>query len=449
VLDTWFSSALWPHSTLGWPDETEELKFYYPTNTLVTGRDIITLWVSRMVMMGLENMDEVPFTDVFIHPTILDGNGERMSKSKGNGIDPIDIIETYGSDAMRFSLCQMTTESQDIRLPVITDNLGRNISDKFDIGRNFCNKLWNASRFAMMNLEGVDFDSFDRKKMTITDKWILSRLAQTVKEVTKMLDEFKISEPLMEIYRFFWNDLCDWYLEWIKPRIKDAGQKDAPQNVLAFVLDMTLRLLHPFVPFITEGIFQKLNEIAPKRGLKGLIEFKTTDALIIADWPKNLDDFIEEKIESEIGIVQEVVRAIREIRNKYTVPPGKKLTASANAPLKIAKILKNNADLICNRAGLDKFNASPKEVKPQNAATAVVEQIQVFVQGLIDTEAEIKRLEKQKEEKLTAVKTNEAKLANENFIKRAKPEVVEQTKLRLAELNEQLAAVEKNLAELK
>jgi len=449
VLDTWFSSALWPHSTLGWPDETEELKFYYPTNTLVTGRDIITLWVSRMVMMGLENMNEIPFTDVFIHPTILDGNGERMSKSKGNGIDPIDIIETYGSDAMRFSLCQMTTESQDIRLPVITDNLGRNISDKFDIGRNFCNKLWNASRFAMMNLEGVDFDSFDRKKMTITDKWILSRLAQTVKEVTSMLDEFKISEPLMEIYRFFWNDLCDWYLEWIKPRIKDAAQKDVPQNVLAFVLDMTLRLLHPFVPFITEGIFQKLNEIAPKRGLKGLIEIEKSDALVIAEWPKISDKFFEPEIENEIITVQGVVRAIREIRNKYTVPPGEKLTATANAPAKIAKILKNNADLICDRAALDKFSASPKESKPANAAAAIVEQIQVFVHGLIDTEAEIKRLEKQKEEKLTAVKTNEAKLANENFVSRAKPEVVEQTRRRLAELTEQLKAIEKNLAELK
>ena len=402
-----------------------------------------------MVMMGLENMNEVPFSDVFIHPTILDGNGERMSKSKGNGIDPIDIIETYGADAMRFSLCQMTTESQDLKMPIVKDEKGRNISEKFDIGRNFCNKLWNASRFAMMNLEGINFDAFDAKKMTITDKWILSRLAQTTKNVTKMLDNFQMSEPLMEIYRFFWNDLCDWYLEWIKSRIKDPSQKDVPQNVLAFVLDMTLRLLHPFVPFITEGIFQKLNEIAPQRGLKGLIEFKKTDALIIADWPAGMDKFVEEKIESEIGIVQEVVRAIREIRNKYTVPPGKKLAASANAPDKLSKILNGNGDLICDRAGLDKFIASPKEIKPENAAAAVVEQIQVFVEGLIDAEAERKRLEKQKEEILAGVKSNEAKLANENFISRAKPEIVQKTKERLAELTKQLEAIEKNLAELK
>ncbi|MBU1260552.1 MAG: valine--tRNA ligase [Planctomycetes bacterium] len=449
VLDTWFSSALWPHSTLGWPEQTEELKFYYPTNTLVTARDIITLWVSRMVMMGLENMGEVPFKDVFIHPTILDGNGERMSKSKGNGIDPIDIIETYGADAMRFSLCQMTTESQDLKLPVIKDEKGRNISDKFDIGRNFCNKLWNASRFAMMNLEGIDFEAFDVKKMTITDKWILSRLAQTIKEVTAMLDSFQISEPLMVIYRFFWNDLCDWYLEWSKPRMRDSAQKQIPQNVLAFVLDCTLRLLHPFVPFITEGVFQKLNEIAPKRGLKGIIELGTADALVIADWPMDLDNFADRKTEKQIEVVQEVVRAIREIRNKYTVGPSKKLTASANAPSDISKILNASAELVCDRAGLDKFGASPKEVKPDDAAATVIGKIQVFVQGLIDAEAEIQRLEKQKNEILAGVKSNEAKLNNENFVSRAKPEVVEQTRKRLAELKQQLEMIEKNLAELK
>ncbi len=449
VLDTWFSSALWPHSTLGWPEETEELKFYYPTNTLVTARDIITLWVSRMVMLGLENMGEVPFKDVFIHPTILDGNGERMSKSKGNGIDPIDIIETYGADAMRFSLCQMTTESQDLKLPVIKDEHGKNISEKFDIGRNFCNKLWNASRFAMMNLEGIDYEAFDAEKMTITDKWILSRLAQTVNEVTNLLDDFKVSEPLMVIYRFFWNDLCDWYLEWSKARMRDASQKQIPQNVLAFVLDCTLRLLHPFVPFITEGIFQKLNEIAPKRGLKNIIELNVSDALVIAEWPKEMDNFADRKTESQIEVVQEVVRAIREIRNKYTVPPSKKLSASANAPADISKILNDNAELVCDRAGLDKFAASPKEIKPDDAAAAVVEKIQVFVQGLIDAEAEKQRLEKQRNEILAGVKANEAKLNNENFVSRAKPEVVEQTKKRLAELKQQLAVVEENLDELK
>ena len=449
VLDTWFSSALWPHSTMGWPEQTEELKFYYPTSTLVTARDIITLWVSRMVMMGLENMGEVPFSDVFIHPTILDGNGERMSKSKGNGIDPIDIIDTYGADAMRFSLCQMTTESQDVRLPVNKDADGKNTSEKFDIGRNFCNKLWNASRFAMMNLEGTDYEAFEAGQMDITDKWILSRLAQTVKEITQMFDNFKFSEPLMAIYRFFWNDLCDWYLEWSKPRMRDEKQKQIAQNVLAFVLDSTLRLMHPFIPFITEGIFQKLNEIAPKRGLKGLKKLDMADALIIAAWPRDLDEFIDSEIEDEITDVQEVVRVIREIRNKYAVAPNRKLTASANAPADVAEVLNKNAALVCDRAGLDSFAASPGQVKPQAAAAGIVEQVQVFVDELIDSAAELKRLTKQKDEILVGIKSYESKLGNENFVSRAKPEFVEQTRGKLAELKEQLDAIEKNLAELK
>jgi len=285
--------------------------------------------------------------------------------------------------------------------------------------------------------------------MTITDKWILSRLAATVNEVTIMLDGFQISEPLMVIYRFFWNDLCDWYLEWVKARIKDPSQKGVPQNVLAFVLDCTLRLLHPFVPFITEGIFQKLNEIAPKRGLKNIIELNTTNALIIAEWPFEFDKFIDKKTESQIEVVQEVVRAIREIRNKYTVPPSKKLTASANAPADISKILNASAELVCDRAGLDKFEASPNQTKPDDAAAAVVEKIQVFVQGLIDAEAEIQRLEKQRNEILAGVKSNEAKLGNENFISRAKPEVVEQTRKRLAELKQQLEVIEENIKQLK
>ena len=449
VLDTWFSSALWPHSTLGWPEQTDELKFYYPTSTLVTARDIITLWVSRMVMMGLENMGDVPFRDVFIHPTILDGNGERMSKSKGNGIDPLDIIETYGADAMRFSLCQMTTESQDVRLPVAKDAQGKNTSEKFDIGRNFCNKLWNASRFAMLNLEGINFNAFDAAKLHITDKWILSRLAKTVNEVNAAFDEFKFSEPLMAIYRFFWNDLCDWYLEWSKSRLRDDSQKQTAQNVLAFVLDCTLRLLHPFLPFITEGIFQKLNEIAPQRGIKGIVEFDKKDALIIADWPAGLDDLVEPEIEDDITDVQEVVRVIREIRNKYAVAPNRKLAASANAPADIAEILNNNAELICDRAGLEKFSASPDEQKPQTAAAGIVEQIQVFVNDIIDTQAESKRLQKQKDDLAGIVKSYEAKLGNENFVSRAKPEFVEQTKQKLTEAKEQLEAIEKNLAELK
>ncbi|MGD9110353.1 MAG: valine--tRNA ligase, partial [Phycisphaerales bacterium] len=276
VLDTWFSSALWPFSTLGWPDDTDELKTFYPGNVLCTAREIITLWVSRMVMMGQYCAGDIPFSEVYIHAMIQDGEGRKMSKSLGNGIDPLVAIDSHGADAMRFTLASMTTETQDVRMPVIEMTLpdGRkaNSSPKFDIGRNFCNKLWNASRFALMNLEGLQPSAFDKDKMTLADKWILSRLATVIAETTDCLDKFKFSEPINGLYKFFWNDFCDWYLEWAKPRIQDEQQKSIAQNVLAFVLDQILRLLHPFIPFITEGIFQKLNELAPQRKLKDLIE---------------------------------------------------------------------------------------------------------------------------------------------------------------------------------
>jgi len=400
------------------------------------------------VMMGLENMDEIPFYDVFIHGTILDGNGERMSKSKGNGIDPLDIIKTYGADAMRFSLAQMTTESQDMRLPVTKDENGRNVSEKFDIGRNFCNKLWNASRFAMMNLDGIDPEAFEAERMTITDKWILSRLADTVAEVTDMLNEFKFSEPLMVIYRFFWNDFCDWYLEWLKPRMTDKQTRPTAQNVLAFVLDRSLGLLHPFIPFITEGIFQQLNKIVPSRALKTIASADVSDALIVAGWPDKIDSLRDCDIEEEISIVQTLIRSIREIRNKYAIAPGKKLTASATAPADVSGILNDNMDLICTLAGLDKFSAAADIEKPKTAAAVIIDQMQLFVHGVIDPEAERKRLEKQRKQILGFIKSSQAKLSNENFVTKARPEIVTQVRDKLAELKEQQQTIQQHLLDL-
>ncbi len=448
VLDTWFSSALWPHSTLGWPQQTEELKFYYPTNTLVTGRDIITLWVSRMVMMGLENTGNVPFTDVFIHGTILDGKGERMSKSKGNGIDPLDIIDTYGADAMRFSLASMTTESQDIRMPVSKDDKGRNTSEKFDIGRNFSNKLWNASRFAMMNLNGIDAQEFEPEKMTITDRWILSRLADTVADVSDMMDDLKFNEPLMTIYRFFWNDFCDWYLEWSKPRTADDEQRPTVQNVLAFVLDAALRLLHPFMPFITEGIFQKLNEIIPARKLKSIAELPPADAMIIAQWPTKIDELEDPDIEEQVSIIQDVIRSIREVRSKYNIAPKQTLEVSVNADEDLCLILNENSDLIGSLGRVENFIAAPNIEKPSRSAAIVVEQMQVFVHNVIDTKAERARLAKQLQQLENMIKANQSKLANENFVSRAKPEVVFQTRQRLTELKEQADTIKKHIEDL-
>ena len=452
VLDTWFSSALWPFSTMGWPDETPELKTFYPGNVLCTAREIITLWVSRMVMMGQYCAGDIPFRDVYIHAMIQDGEGRKMSKSLGNGIDPLVAIDSHGADAMRFTLASMATDTQDIRMPVVEMTLpdGRkaNTSPKFDIGRNFCNKLWNASRFAMMNLEGIQPDKFDKNKMTITDKWILSRLANTINDVTKSLDEFKYSEPLAQLYRFFWNDFCDWYLEWVKPRMQVEPERGVAQNVLAFVLDQILRLLHPFVPFITEGIFQKLNEIAPTRQLKGIAEAKASEALVIAQWPESLDCLSNQAIEEQIEKIQLVIRTIRDIRSQYNKLPSEKLTASVKVPTEFANTLNTNSQLICQLAGLKEFTAGAAVEKPENAAATIAGRMQIYLHQAIDPEAERQRLEKQKQEIEKNKKNIEVRLNNKNFVTKAKPEVVEQAREKLAQLIEQLDTVEKHLLEL-
>jgi valyl-tRNA synthetase len=452
VLDTWFSSALWPFSTMGWPEDTAELKTFYPGDVLCTAREIITLWVSRMVMMGQYCAGDIPFGDVYIHAMIQDGEGRKMSKSLGNGIDPLIAIDSHGADAMRFTLASMTTETQDVRMPVVEMELpdGRkaNTSPKFDIGRNFCNKLWNASRFCLMNLEGTDPAAFDKAKLTPADKWILSRLVKVIEHTNECLENYKFSEPITELYKFFWNDFCDWYLEWAKPRVQDSEQKDIVQNVLAFVLDQTLRLLHPFVPFITEGIFQKLNEVVPQRKLKGLAESDKTEALVISEWPGQIDALKNNEAETDIECIQTVTRTLRDLRSRYNIEPGKKMDASVAGGVKTAEILNQNSELICQLANLKEFNAGQGLKKPDNAAAAIAEHIQIYLHGAIDAEAELKRLTKQKEEILRAKKGVEAKLENENFVNKAKPDVVEQARQRLNELTEQLATVENHVAQL-
>ncbi|MHC4105359.1 MAG: class I tRNA ligase family protein, partial [Planctomycetota bacterium] len=458
VLDTWFSAALWPFSTMGWPDETPEMKTFYPGDVLCTARDIITLWVSRMVMMGQYCVGDIPFGDVYIHAMIQDGEGRRMSKSLGNGIDPLVAIDSHGADAMRFTLTSMTTLTQDVRMPVekmkLPDGRIENTSPKFDIGRNFCNKLWNASRFALMNLEGIGPDEFDAEKLDITDKWILKRLSYAITVATKELNEYKFHEPLHTIAKFFWNDFCDWYLEWVKPRMQDEQQKLVVKNVLAFVLDQILRLLHPFIPFITEGIFQKLNEIAPVRKLKGLAETSQSDALTISEWPKKLNftkgkDY---KVEVDIDLIQMVVRDIRHIRNKHNIPPASNLDVWVNISAEHTQpqvnLYSKHSNLICQLEYLDEFKVGDNIKKPKNAAAVIHEGRQVYVLGVIDLEAERKRLEKQKVEIEKAKKALEAKLGNENFITKAKPQVVAQAKDKLAELTEQLKTIEKHLSEL-
>ncbi|OHB76209.1 MAG: hypothetical protein A2Z25_20800 [Planctomycetes bacterium RBG_16_55_9] len=300
----------------------------------------------------------------------------------------------------------------------------------------------------MMNLEGTDPAKFDPGEMDITDKWILSRLAGTISEVTESLEKFKYSEPLAGLYKFFWNDFCDWYLEWAKPRMQDERTRPIAQNVLAFVLDQTLRLLHPFIPFITEGIFQKLNEIAPVRELRGLIEAKSSPALVVAEWPHRIDSFRQADAEKQIDVVQAVIRAVRDIRNNRSMSPKELLVVSVKSQQEIVDILNPHAELICRLAGLKEFRAGTDIVKPENAAVAIADVTEVYVHNVVDPHAERQRFEKQKQQIEQAKKAVEAKLANEDFVTKAKPQVVAQAKEKLAQLAEQLETIEKHLSEL-
>jgi valyl-tRNA synthetase len=405
-----------------------------------------------MVMMGQYCVGDIPFGDVFIHAMIQDGQGRKMSKSLGNGIDPLVAIDSHGADAMRFALASMTTLTQDVRMPVepmeLPDGRTVNTSPKFDIGRNFCNKLWNASRFALTNLQDTLTGAFDESLLQLEDRWILSRLAQTIETVTGQLEEFKFSEPINSLYRFFWNELCDWYLELVKPRMREEGQKPTAQRVLAFVMDGCLRLFHPFLPFITEGIYQQLQAICPERDLDGTAELGGSADLVSARWPQAMPEVIDRSVEEQMDLVQNTIRLIRDIRTRYQVPPRNALKVSVKAGGEISEKLLGQQHLICHLANLSSFQAGTECRKPEHAATAVSEEMEIYVEGVIDVEAETERLVKQKEELSAALAGCEAKLNNENFVTRAKPEVVQRERDRLEQIKEQLATIQKNLDDL-
>ncbi len=507
VLDTWFSSALWPHSTLGWPDpatakvddgqsplgsqdgQPDCLSYYYPGSCLVTGRDIITLWVARMVLTGLYNLGDVPFTDVFLHANILDGKGERMSKSKGNGVDPLDIIEQFGADAMRFVLCEMQTGTQDIRLPVqiispfdgsiidlatakpgpykgtyvdpgsgkLFDMVGqmaeqgvpgaRATSERFEVGRNFCNKLWNAARFAFLNLEGAGFTARTADELALEDRWMLSRLTETIGRVEAGLEVYNPSAAVTAARDFFWNELCDWYLELIKPRMKDADTAPLARQVLATCLDQVLRLLHPFVPFVTEELWTRLGELAPRRGVAS--ELRSCDGLVVhAKWPEADGAWRDEALESRFAFAQEVVTRVREVRARYQVAPSTRVPLVIRADGDAAARLAGFEELIRSMAGGESVTVDAGATKPKDAATAVVSDVEVFVLGVVDIDAERARLDKQRGELQGRVEGVRKKLANENFVKRAPAEVVEGERSRLTDLERQLQSVEAALKAL-
>ncbi|MGB2755128.1 MAG: valine--tRNA ligase [Phycisphaerae bacterium] len=450
VLDTWFSSALWPFSTLGWPEATADLKTFYPTDVLVTAREIITLWVARMVMMGLYALGDVPFRDVYIHAMIQDGEGRPMKKSLGNGVDPLDIVATHGADALRFTLAYMTTETQDVRLPVQKDAAtGRNTSPKFDMGRNFCNKLWNAVRFALMNLEGAEAAKFDKKQLRLEDLWVLSRSERTLRFVEQELGAFRFQSSLMALYDFFWGDLCDWYLEAVKPRLAEPAERATAQRVLAFVLDRALRMLHPFVPFITEAAWEGLNGMLRDRSLPGLADAPPSERLIAARWPGRADALANEAAEEQFTLRKDLIEGARRAKAEsgqatseavvYFPDAGDKKRFVADTFLEYGR-LAGVADV--RTEDVPQGYACASSYVPSSDLTARVPIAQDKAQR------ERERLNRQIEENRRYLQSIEKKLANEKFVARAPAEVVERERARADEVRTTIAALEKNLADL-
>jgi valyl-tRNA synthetase len=505
VLDTWFSSALWPHSTLGWPGPSlpeanpareapdwDKLKSYYPTSTLVTSRDIITLWVARMVLTGLYNLNEIPFHHVYITPKVLDGFGETMSKTKGNGVDPLDIIGTYGTDALRYYVVSIAGETQDSKLPVSNmcphcgelipqkqEHLGlrtkklncpkckkefrpggpwpvedterptaKQASDRFEQGRNFANKLWNATRFMLMNLDGYTPGPVDVAALPTEDRWLLSRLATTTKAVSAALEGYRFSDVARLVYDFVWSEFCDWYIEMSKGRLKDPATRAPAQRVLTGVLDGILRLVQPVMPFVAESLWHALGEVAPVRGLPS--PSAAEESVVIAQWPHYPDAWIDSPVEARFARMQDLVRSVREVRNRYQVDDKTKLDVTVKCADAVAADFNALAAFIGPLAGIATFTAGPGVAKPKQAGGIVRPEFEAYVSlvGLIDPAAEIKRLEKQIADKRKSLDGTRAKLSNEKFVSGAPPEVVQQQRELVADTEKQIAALEENLKDL-
>jgi valyl-tRNA synthetase len=471
---------------------------------LVTSRDIITLWVARMVLTGLYNVGKVPFHHVYIHPKILDGFGETMSKSKGNGVDPLEIIERYGTDALRFVMVQLATETQDSRLPVSNvcphcDTLvpikeehidrearrprekitcprckkpfrpggpwhephpqlptAKQAAERFEMGRNFANKLWNAARFLLLNLEGYTPQALRVEALPLEDRWILSRLASVTAEVTQSLENYRFSEVAQALYEFTWSEFCDWYVEMSKGRLRDGepgasapGGRPTAQRVLAGVLDTILRLVHPVMPFVAESVWQALGEVAFERGLPA--PEPSAESVMIAPWPGFPAAWQDPAMEQRIRRMQALVRAVREVRNRYQVDARTPLDVSVRCGDEVAADFGLLRPFIATLAGVGTLECGPAAAKPGQSASHVHADFEAYVSlaGLIDMAAEIQRLEKQLAEKRRHLEASQAKLDNPNFASRAKPEVVQQQRDLVTDLEGQIRALECNLADLR
>lgn len=439
VLDTWFSSQLWPFSTLGWPDETEELGYFYPTDTLVTGADIIFFWVARMVMAGLEFMDDVPFRAVYYNGIVRDAEGRKMSKTMGNGIDPLEMIDKYSADAVRYTLLSLSAEGQDI-----------NLAEKdFEIGRNFINKLWNSFRLLAVQVDeelvaGATLEQVqkDRKsgRLDLADRWILSRYSDTLQRVTQAYEQFRFHEVESTLHGFFWREYCDWYLEAIKPRLygDDAELRRASLTTAIFVLRGLLRLLHPMVPFVTEEIWQHIGRTM-------------SDSILTASWPTNEACFADPQVESDFELLQATIVAVRTIRGEMNVPPHKEAEVLISGVRDgQGELLQSHERYFSHLARVSALQVGSSLARPRLSATSVVKNLEIFVplSGLIDIEVERTRLEKERTRLEKQREGLARKLQNEDFLNKAPKHVIENEQRKLQDFGETLNKVVQNLQQL-
>lgn len=431
VLDTWFSSALWPFSTLGWPDKTEDLDFFYPTATLVTGYDIIFFWVARMIFSGLHNMGETPFETVLIHGIIRDEQGRKMSKSLGNGVDPLEVIDEYGADALRFMLVTGNAPGNDIRY----------IPGRVEAARNFANKIWNASRFVMMNLDRDLMEKYkDNKDYSLADKWILSRMNTLVKDVTENMEKYELGIALQKVYDFLWTEFCDYYIELVKPVLygEDESEKGRVFNVLYRVLETGLKLLHPVMPFITEEIFTHLST--------------EVESITISEWPTYEEELKDEKSEKDMEFVMEAIKSLRNLRAEMNVPPSRKAKVMAYASAEAKDAFINGAAYLEKLASASEVTfLDNKENLDKNLVSVVVKGGELFLPllDLVDREKELERLDKEKKKLEGEIKRVEGKLSNERFVSKAPEAVVNEERAKGEKYKEMLEAVLERIDALK
>ncbi|WP_040207764.1 valine--tRNA ligase [Neobacillus jeddahensis] len=432
VLDTWFSSALWPFSTMGWPNkDAADYKRYFPTDALVTGYDIIFFWVSRMIFQSIEFTGERPFKDVLIHGLVRDEQGRKMSKSLGNGVDPMDVIEKYGADALRYFLSTGSSPGQDLRFSY----------EKVESTWNFANKIWNASRFALMNMDGMTFEEIDFSgEKSVADKWILTRLNETIEHVTRLSERYEFGEVGRALYNFIWDDFCDWYIEMAKLPLygEDEAAKKTTRSILAHVLDNTMRLLHPFMPFITEEIWQNL----PHAG----------ESITTAAWPKVNPDLSDEQAAGEMKLLMEMIRSVRNIRAEVNTPMSKKIKMLVKAKdEQVLKAIENNRSYIERFCNPEELQMGIELETPEKAMTAVITGLEIILplEGLINIDEEIARLEKEYEKLNKEVDRVQKKLSNEGFMKKAPESVVAEERAKEQDYLEKRNIVEARIKELR